>query len=72
MRDDIKPSTFMTKDAMGNAITAVAATGGSTNAVMHLLAIAHEAGLELSISAEVRHRDGLHGGVRKSLLEFPS
>src|SRR5712691_7748215 len=38
-----------TREAFENAITAVAATGGSTNAVLHLLAMAHEAGVELSI-----------------------
>ncbi|MDP6371800.1 MAG: dihydroxy-acid dehydratase [Vicinamibacterales bacterium] len=40
---------ILTKDAIENAIAAVAATGGSTNAVLHLLAIAREAGVELSL-----------------------
>jgi dihydroxy-acid dehydratase len=39
----------ITAEALENAISAVAATGGSTNAVLHLLAIAHEAGLPLRI-----------------------
>ena len=39
----------MTQDAFTNAITTVLALGGSTNAVLHLLAIAHETGVELSI-----------------------
>jgi dihydroxy-acid dehydratase len=39
----------LTREAIENAIAAVAASGGSTNAVLHLLAIAHEAGVELSI-----------------------
>ncbi|HJO37259.1 MAG: dihydroxy-acid dehydratase [Vicinamibacterales bacterium] len=40
---------ILTKDAIENAIAAVATTGGSTNAVLHLLAIAREAGVELSL-----------------------
>ena len=40
---------ILTKDAIENAIAAVAATGGSTNAVLHLLAIAREAGVSLAI-----------------------
>lgn len=40
---------FLTKAALENAITSVAATGGSTNAVLHLLAIAQEAGVDLKI-----------------------
>ena len=39
----------ITKDALENAIAAVATSGGSTNAVLHLLAVAHEAGVALSI-----------------------
>lgn len=49
VRDDLRASHFITKTALENAIASVAATGGSTNAVMHLLAIAHEAGLDLTI-----------------------
>src|SRR5690606_27121383 len=40
---------IITREALENAIASVAATGGSTNAVLHLLAIAHEAGVELDI-----------------------
>src|SRR5262249_38238822 len=43
------PSQIITKAAIENAIAGVAATGGSTNAVLHLLAIAREAGVTLSI-----------------------
>lgn len=43
------PKSFLTKKSFTNAIAAVAATGGSTNAVLHLLAIAHEAGIKLSL-----------------------
>ncbi len=49
LRRDLHPSQILTRHAIENAIAAVAATGGSTNAVLHLLAIAHEAGVELSI-----------------------
>ncbi len=44
-----RPSEIITRDALENAIAAVAMSGGSTNAVLHLLAVAREAGIELSI-----------------------
>ncbi len=46
---DLVPSRIMTRKAFENAIAVVMATGGSTNAVLHLLAIAHSAKVELSI-----------------------
>ena len=46
---DIKPRDIMTREAFENAITVVLAMGGSTNAVLHLLAIAYEAGVPLEI-----------------------
>ena len=46
---DIKPRDIMTREAFENAITVVLAMGGSTNSVLHLLAIAHEAGVDLEI-----------------------
>jgi dihydroxy-acid dehydratase len=49
VRDDIRPSSFVTRASIDNAIASVAATGGSTNAVLHLLAIAHEYGIPLAI-----------------------
>jgi dihydroxy-acid dehydratase len=49
LRRDVTPSKIITKAAIENAIAGVAATGGSTNAVLHLLAIANEAKLPLSI-----------------------
>ncbi len=49
VRDDIRPSTFVTRRSIDNAIAAIAATGGSTNGVLHLLAIAHEYGLALEV-----------------------
>jgi dihydroxy-acid dehydratase len=45
----ILPADILTRDAFENAIVSVAATGGSTNAVLHLLALAREAGVELTI-----------------------
>src|SRR5467141_3577494 len=49
LRRDVTPAKIITKTAIENAITGVAATGGSTNAVLHLLAIANEAKISLSI-----------------------
>ncbi len=49
LRRDVTPSKIITKAAIENAIAGVAATGGSTNAVLHLLAIASEANIPLSI-----------------------
>jgi dihydroxy-acid dehydratase len=49
VRRDLRPRKILTSDALHNAIASVAATGGSTNSVLHLLAIAHEAGISLAI-----------------------
>ena len=49
IREDIKPLDIMTRKAFENAISVVIALGGSTNAVLHLLAIAREADVELSL-----------------------
>jgi dihydroxy-acid dehydratase len=49
LRRDIKPSDIMTLAAFENAIKVVIALGGSTNAVLHLLAIAHTVGVELTL-----------------------
>jgi dihydroxy-acid dehydratase len=46
---DLRPSAIITRDALENAIGGVAMTGGSTNAVLHLLAVANEAGVQLAI-----------------------
>ena len=46
---DVRPRQIVTKAALENAIASVAATGGSTNGVLHLLAIAREAGVPLNI-----------------------
>ncbi|MCC6294699.1 MAG: dihydroxy-acid dehydratase [Bryobacterales bacterium] len=45
----IKPRDICTRNAFENAIASVAASGGSTNAVLHLLAMAHDAGIELAM-----------------------
>jgi dihydroxy-acid dehydratase len=49
IEQDIKPLDIMTREAFENAIAVVIALGGSTNAVLHLLAIAREAGVPLSL-----------------------
>jgi dihydroxy-acid dehydratase len=49
VRHDVRPSQIVTKESLENAITSVAATGGSTNGVLHLLALAHEFGIPLTI-----------------------
>jgi dihydroxy-acid dehydratase len=48
VRHDVRPSSIVTRNALENAIAAIAATGGSTNGVLHLLAIAHEFGLPIA------------------------
>ena len=49
IRKDIKPLDIMTREAFENAIAVIIALGGSTNAVLHLLAIAREAGVPLTL-----------------------
>ena len=49
LENDIKPSDIMTREAFENAITIVIALGGSTNAVLHLLAMAHSIGVKLTL-----------------------
>jgi dihydroxy-acid dehydratase len=49
VRDGVRPRDIMTRPAFDNAIASVATTGGSTNAVLHLMAIAHEAGVPLAL-----------------------
>lgn len=49
LADDIKPSDIMTREAFENAVTVVIALGGSTNAVLHLIAMARTIGVELSL-----------------------
>ena len=49
VRRDVRPSAFVDRRALENGIASVAATGGSTNGVLHLLAIAHEFGIALDL-----------------------
>jgi dihydroxy-acid dehydratase len=49
VRDDVRPSQIVTREALENAAASVAATGGSTNGVLHILAIARELGIPFSI-----------------------
>ena len=49
LKRDVRPRTIINRKSIENAIASVAATGGSTNAVLHLLAIAREAGVALNI-----------------------
>ncbi|MFV8323557.1 dihydroxy-acid dehydratase [Flavobacterium sp. LB3P21] len=49
LEKDIKPRDIMTRKAFENAITIVAVLGGSTNAVMHLIAMAHSVGVDLTL-----------------------
>jgi len=49
LKQDLRPRQIITRKSLENAVAAVATTGGSTNAVLHLLAIAREAGVRLTI-----------------------
>jgi dihydroxy-acid dehydratase len=49
LANDLRPSQIITRDSLENAIATVAMSGGSTNGVLHLLAVANEAGIELTI-----------------------
>ncbi|MBN8867487.1 MAG: dihydroxy-acid dehydratase [Solirubrobacterales bacterium] len=61
LAEDLRPSRIITRRSLENAIAAVCASGGSTNGVLHLLAVAREAGVELDIDAfeEVSRRTPL-------------
>ena len=62
VRRDLKPRNIANRTAFENAIASVAATGGSTNSVLHLLAMAREAGVDLNID------DFQHISARTPLL----
>jgi dihydroxy-acid dehydratase len=66
VRRDVRPSGIVTRQSLENAIAGVAATGGSTNAVLHLLAIAAEFGIPLDIDEfdAVAERTPLIGDLR--------
>jgi dihydroxy-acid dehydratase len=76
VRQNRRPRQIITRPALENAILSVAATGGSTNAVLHLLAVAHEAGVTLDIddfdrlSARVPHLADLKPGGRFTAPDF--
>jgi dihydroxy-acid dehydratase len=57
IRKEIRPENILTREAFENAIAVVMAVGGSTNAVLHLLAIAHAAGVPLSLDDFERIRE---------------
>ena len=56
VKKDLKPRDIVTKKALENAVAVIMATGGSTNAVLHFLAIAHAAGVEWTIDDFERMR----------------
>ncbi|MEY4363113.1 MAG: hypothetical protein RLZZ24_465 [Pseudomonadota bacterium] len=56
VKKDLKPRDIVTREALENAVAVIMATGGSTNAVLHFLAIAHAAGVEWSIDDFERMR----------------
>jgi dihydroxy-acid dehydratase len=76
LRDGIRPRDILTRDAFENAITALVATGGSTNGVLHLLAIAREAGVPLEladfdrISRRTPHLADMHPGGRYMMVDL--
>jgi dihydroxy-acid dehydratase len=49
LAEDITPSKVITRDSLENAIACICASGGSTNGVLHLIALAHELGIELTL-----------------------
>ena len=65
VKENRRPLDVLTREAFLNAVASVAATGGSTNAVLHLLAIAREAGVELTL--EDFHRVNLKTPVLADL-----
>jgi dihydroxy-acid dehydratase len=76
LRRNIRPRNILTKAAFENAIAVVNALGGSTNAVLHLLAIAHEAGVELEledfnrVAARVPHIADLKPGGKFHMIDL--
>ena len=49
VRDDTRPSKILTRESIENAVASIAATGGSTNGVLHMVAIAREMGIDFTI-----------------------
>ncbi len=65
---DLKPRDIVTKDSIDNAFALDMAMGGSTNTVLHTLAIAHEAGIEYPISSVLMKSRLAYRILQKSLL----
>jgi len=76
LRDGIRPRDILTRHAFENAITSEVATGGSTNAVLHLLALAQEAGVPLAlgefdaIARRTPHIADMHPGGRYMMVDL--
>ncbi len=68
LKRGIKPSDILSKESFENAITTVIALGGSTNAVLHLLAIAHDAQVDLTLDdfSRIGHRVPVLADLRPS------
>jgi len=68
IRAGVRPRDILTREAFENAITVIIALGGSTNAVLHLLAIAHEAGVRLGLEdfADIGRRVPVLADLRPS------
>jgi dihydroxy-acid dehydratase len=66
LEQDLRPSQIITRESIENAIATVAMSGGSTNGVLHLLAVAKEAGIELEIDDfdEISERTPLLGDLK--------
>lgn len=66
LANDLRPSRIITRGSLENAIATICATGGSTNGVLHMLAIAREAGIDLDIDVfdEVSRRTPLIGDMK--------
>ncbi len=66
LADDLRPNRIITRESLENAIATVCMSGGSTNGVLHLLAVANEAGIELSIDDfdEISNRTPLLGDLK--------
>jgi dihydroxy-acid dehydratase len=66
VRDDRRPSQYVDRHSLENGIASIAATGGSTNGVLHLLALAHELGIGLDIDefGEIADRTPLIADMR--------
>ena len=54
--EDLKPSNLLSEQSIHNAVAAVLAIGGSTNAIIHLIALARRAGLPLDLENSTRWR----------------